>query len=168
MLISPEYLVLQRELHERSRHYGTSGKTWAEAVAKFADVVKAASILDYGAGKGTLADLFVGEDFREFDPAVPGKDTRPEPADLVVCGDVLEHIEPVYLESVLDDLRKLARKGVFLVIGTVPAMKTLADGRNAHLIVESSRWWLPRLMERWSLSEFRDYGPAFQCTMTVR
>jgi hypothetical protein len=34
-------------------------------------------------------------------------------------------------------------------------MKTLADGRNAHLIQEPPEWWLPKIMARWDLRLFQ-------------
>ncbi len=82
---------------------------------------------------------------REYDPAIEGKDGRPVFADLVVCTDVLEHIEPDRLDNVLTHLRTLARRAVFVVINTQPSNKTLTDGRNAHLIVEPAVWWYERL-----------------------
>src|SRR5262249_17383902 len=74
---------------------------------------------------------------------------RPQAADLVACTDVLEHIEPECIGAVLDDIASLVRHLVFLVIATQPAKKTLADGRNAHLIQEPVQWWAPPLMRRW-------------------
>ena len=74
---------------------------------------------------------------------------------MVACTDVLEHIEPDCLDHVLDHLCELAENVAFLVVATAPAQKTLADGRNAHLIVESARWWLPKLIERWDIQSFR-------------
>jgi hypothetical protein len=68
-------------------------------------------------------------------------------ADLVVCTDVLEHVEPELLDTVLRHLRSLARKAVFVVIATRPSNKTLSDGRNAHLIVETAEWWIAHLIE---------------------
>ncbi len=64
----------------------------------------------------------------EYDPAVAGKDLPPEPADLVVCTDVLEHIEPDCLDDVLSDLARLTKKVLLVNISTRPAVKVLADG----------------------------------------
>ena len=133
-----------------------------------ADIVRdagAESILDYGCGKGTFkasfADLKTRSIIREYDPAIPGKDAPPASADVVVCTDVLEHIEPECLEAVLDDLRRLTLKIAVLNIATRAAAKVLPDGRNAHLIVEPYTWWLPRLWERWSIVSFNNLGREF-------
>src|SRR5688572_27897097 len=145
MLISPQYARLNAELHRTNPHYGTSSAKRAAAIRAEAGRHGCRSVLDYGCGKGGLrAALGFSLDVREYDPAIEGKNERPKPADLVVCTDVLEHVEPECLDAVLDDLRSLALKAVFLVVSTVPSKKTLADGRNAHLIVEPLEWWLPR------------------------
>lgn len=158
MMITDEYRALNTELHASSPKYGTSGHRWAEVVMQLAADFKAYTVLDYGCGKSTLLKALppLAERpirFEQYDPCIPGLDEPPEPADLVVCTDVLEHIEPDCLEAVLDDLARLTIKAVFLEIATRPAVKTLADGRNAHLIVEQPAWWLPKLDKRWKRVE---------------
>lgn len=160
MLISDEYRKLNKELHETNEAYGTSGHKHAEAVIGLANAMQTADILDYGCGKGTL-NAAVGIRLKEYDPAVPGKDEHPAPADLVVCGDVLEHIEPDCLDYVLTDLEELTKRAIFLCVATRPAKKVLSDGRNAHLIVEPKEWWLPKLMERWDMMNFQNMGGEF-------
>jgi hypothetical protein len=63
----------------------------------------------------------------------------------------------------MSDLRDLAKRAVFLVVATRPAKKVLADGRNAHLIVEPASWWLPKIMDRWRVKAFQDFGGEFVC-----
>lgn len=165
MLISPEYLKLQKELHSRGS-YGISAGKWADAVDDLARRLPAASVLDYGCGRGFLWRELSARDlpysFHEYDPAIAGYEAPPESADLVYCGDVLEHIEPDYLDAVLDHIAKVARKAVFLVIATCPAVKTLADGRNAHLIVDPAWVWMTRLDKRWNVMGFGGNGGEFQ------
>lgn len=148
--ISQEYVRMNKELHQRPEGYGGGGHRHAEAVVSFAKALKAGSILDYGAGQRTLSQALAQENLsvaiRDYDPAVPGIDGPPAQADLVTCTDVLEHIEPEFLDSVLKHLRKLALKGLYLEIATRPANKTLKDGRNAHLIIQSSKWWVDTLI----------------------
>ena len=155
MLISDEYRALNAELHRRNELYGTTGEHWAPALAQIAASYEAKSILDYGCGKGTLAPKLPGFDVREYDPAVPGKDEPPQQADMVYCGDVLEHVEPECLNAVLNDLRRLTLKATMMIVATRPAEKTLADGRNAHLIVKPSRWWLRHILDRWDIDSFK-------------
>ncbi len=148
-LISETYRTLNRKLHERD-DYGAIGARHANEVVGLGRATKSDEILDYGCGKGTLRKALLKTEFivREYDPAVEGKDATPDPADMVVCTDVLEHIEPECLEDVLDDLERVTRKVAFLTVSTVPAEKTLEDGRNAHLIIKDHKWWLPRLWDR--------------------
>ena len=148
MLISPEYRDLNHQLHQTRPDYGTTVKKYVEQIDHMAQSVGAVSVLDYGCGKGLLAEALPHLLIAEYDPAIAGKDAPPDQADLVVCVDVLEHIEPECLDAVLDDLHRLTRKAIFLTVATRPAVKFLADGRNAHLIVEPFDWWRPRLEAR--------------------
>ena len=51
----------------------------------------------------------------------------------MICTDVLEHIEPDCLQAVLGHLRQVSREYTFVNISTRAAVKSLHDGRNAHL-----------------------------------
>jgi hypothetical protein len=152
-VISEEYRALNRQLHADRKDYGAGNQTaqWYPIVAQFAQVMGANAVLDYGAGKGKMGQAIAPMMVIPYDPAVPGMDDPPEPQDVVVSLDVLEHIEPDLLDNVLDDMQRCALKGVFLTINMRPAYKTLADGRNAHLIQKPIDWWLPKLMQRWDL-----------------
>lgn len=145
-LISHEYVELQKALHATPRGYGGNGRKWAQWVQLFADKYDCGSVLDYGCGQGSLKAALSGQlTCREYDPAIEGKDFPPSFADMVNVTDVLEHIEPEKLDNVLEHIRSLARKAVFVVISLKPSNKVLADGRNAHLIVEDQAWWRTRL-----------------------
>lgn len=151
-LISPHYRDEQRALHASPRGYGGKGSKWAGTVDALIQALDATSVLDYGCGQGTLAAALRVRNLpsvriAEYDPAIPGKDALPLFADLVVCTDVLEHIEPDRLSTVLAHLRMLARKAVFLVVNLREANKVLSDGRNAHLIIESAAWWEQRVTQ---------------------
>lgn len=147
--ISADYLRLQKALHRQPKGYGGRGDKWTEVVRNLAKEYECKSILDYGCGQGTLGSALRIRmptiDIREYDPAISGKDGKVAPADLVVCTDVLEHIEPDKLGVVIDHLFRLTNKVLFLVIATRPSKKFLADGRNSHLIIEPDSWWLERL-----------------------
>lgn len=171
-LITEEYRRMQQELH-RNPHYGVASESYAPLVA---DVIRAnrfGALLDYGAGKGRLAQT-LHEQFklpvtvRHYDPAIPEWATTPEPCDLVTCIDVLEHIEPELLANVLDDLRRVTRRiGVFTV-HTGPAIKLLSDGRNAHLTQQPAAWWLPQFLERFELVAFNRVDGGFWLVVEAR
>lgn len=149
-LISPQYQGLQRELHARPKAYGQRGYKWTAAVTDLIARFDAGSVLDYGCGQGTLIERLRQSGLRgvrwsEYDPAIAGKDQRPSFADLVVCTDVLEHVEPEKLNTVLAHLRMLARKAVFVVVATMDTAHVMADGRSTHLTIESGSWWQARV-----------------------
>jgi hypothetical protein len=151
-LISPEFRELNRRLHDERLDYGVGGGRHAETVVKLKESVKAASILDYGAGKGYLAKALPFPIW-QYDPAVPEIAQSPRPADLVVCTDVLEHIEPEKLPFVLDDLARVTRAFGYFVIHTGPAKKCYADGRNTHLIQQGFDWWKKTLGKRFTVAK---------------
>lgn len=164
-LISPAYREEQRMLHARPGGYGGKGNKWAGPVEQLAKRYGATSVLDYGCGQGSLgltlrAIRMPGVRFDDYDPAVIGKDHLPMFADLVVCTDVLEHIEPDRLDGVLAHLHMLARKAVFLVVATRPSSKVLTDGRNAHLILEDEAWWSARVAQAGFAVELGPKSPS--------
>jgi len=157
-LISEEYRRLQRDLHANP-DYGVASIAYAPLVADWLRRHRAERLLDYGAGKGRLAEelewlLPWPVEVRRYDPAVPQFAQPPEPCDFVACIDVLEHIEPGLLSNVLDDLQRVTAGAGLFTVHTEPAVKTLSDGRNAHLIQQPPRWWLPQFLARFELQQF--------------
>lgn len=169
MLISPSYRALVARLHLDRPDFGTGGHRWAKAVVNAYEEIGIKSVLDYGAGRGTLKAAVMETylksrmdfSFAEYDPAIPEISAPPDPADLVVCSDVIEHIEPECLDDVLTDIHRLARQYAMLVIATKPAKKTLADGRNAHLIVQPLSFWATKIEPLWRLRSIQGNGDAF-------
>jgi hypothetical protein len=152
--ISEEYRKLQQELH-LNPNYGIASLAFAPLVADIIRQTNPRSLSDYGAGKKNLLRALTeagigGFDYRPYDPAFP-EYGEPREADLVCCIDVLEHIEPPLLDNVLDELQDITTRMGFFSIHMGPAGKTLADGRNAHLIQKPSSWWLKRLVERFEI-----------------
>lgn len=155
MLITESYRELQKDLHARFDYgHGGDSKECEKLVRALAN--PGATVLDYGCGQGHLGRLLTDYDVEEYDPAIDGKDDEPASADVVVCADVLEHIEPELIWNVLIHLRALVRQHVVLVIATRPSGKVMADGRTAHLIVENADWWSARLSQVFDLVRFDD------------
>lgn len=157
--ISDEYLALQKEMHKGKgkQAYGVMGHIYADGIVQLAMVTRSQnSILDYGCGKQKLKNALPQFQVDGYDPCIAGLDAEPEPHDLVVCTDVLEHIEPDYLDSVLNHLVYLTRKAIFLAISTREARKSLPDGRNAHLIVEDYKWWMDKLWDRFTIGTMQN------------
>lgn len=103
------------------------------------------AVLDYGCGQGSLKKSLHPHRVQEYDPGIAGKDILPKPADLVVCTDVLEHVEPKTLMRVLDHIFKLTGYVAYIVVATRPANLILPSGRNAHLIIQDADWWISAL-----------------------
>lgn len=156
-MISEQYRKLNQDLHADNPNYGISGCKYASQVMALATSLQTQDVLDYGCGKSTLANNIPFK-IKQYDPAIPKYASLPEAADMVVCTDVLEHIEPEMIGEVLDHLKSLVKKRGLFVIATRPAKKTLSDGRNAHLIVENARWWLNALWDKFDILGFQNFG----------
>lgn len=163
-LISSQYRAEQAALHAKGG-YGTASLQFGDIVTELINKTGAHSLLDYGCGRmRNLASVIEPDhdiEYIAYDPAVPEFSEQAVPADLVTCIDVLEHIEPDLLDNVLDDLKRCTAGHGFFTIHTGPAVKTLSDGRNAHLIQEPAKWWLPKILDRWELRLFKPLPNGF-------
>lgn len=157
ILISSEYRELNMRLHRENLAYGVGGGKHAKTVMKLIESTKAKSILDYGCGKGYLANELPFPIW-EYDPAIPGKDQTPRPADLVICTDVLEHIEPDKLFLVLGDLARCVKSIGYFTIDTEPASKKLPNGENTHLIQKKRNWWERKLSKFFTVAKILESG----------
>ena len=158
--ITEEYRRLQQELHQNP-NYGVASLTFAPLVANVIRDTGVASVSDYGAGKknlvkGLASAGIVLPAYHPYDPAFP-EYGPPMPADLVCCIDVLEHIEPELVDNVIAELASIIRKLGFFTIHMGPAMKVLADGRNAHLIQKPSSWWLEKLIRHFDILQLQTH-----------
>lgn len=155
-LFTPEHVEMQRDLHARY-NYGKGVDAGECAMLVRGLAPYGSTVLDYGCGQGHFKRVLgIKYDIREYDPSIEGKDTRPSPADVVVCADVLEHVEPALIANVLSDLRNLTLRTAIMVIATKPSKKILADGRQSHLIVENAAWWRRRIEEKFLIDGFDD------------
>ncbi len=147
-LASPYYRDQLGEAHTVKK-WGTGGYSHVPMAAKFARELEASSILDYGSGRGTFKTEWRKQGLPggviEFDPGFPDKAVIPKPADMVVCTDVLEHVEPEKLDAVLTHIFRIGRKGAYLVIATKASNKVLPDGRNSHLIQKGLDYWQSKI-----------------------
>ena len=175
MTISLNYLAQQKKLHE-DPNYGEASISYAPLVSQvLAPFTGTASLSDYGAGKKNLykALTHLGvklSGYFPYDPAFP-EYGPPQPADLVCCIDVLEHIEPEFLENVLFQLYEITKKFGFFSISTGPASKILDDGRNAHLIQKPSSFWLSKLVKYFEIAHLESVDattPSFFVLVTPK
>ena len=146
--ISEEYVHQLSQLHDEKASFGDA--KGLKAIEKWLKEFKPQSIFDYGCGKGgvvkALHESYPDINAVGWDPGHPSFQNRPAGNwDMLISTDVLEHIEPVFLDSVLKDIHETFQKNAFLIIATSPAKKFLPDGRNAHLIVETPGWWKDKI-----------------------
>lgn len=172
LTITEHYRDLNAQLHRERADYGKRGHRHANAVTELALRIGARTVLDYGCGKGTLSFGLPGFlSCQSYDPCVSQFATPPDPAEVVVCTDVLEHIEPDCLHSVLCDLQRLTIRKLYVVIATHPdGSKTLPDGRDPHLIVRPAVWWQTRLEMHFAHVRHVATGKrdvTFECTTGV-
>ena len=161
MLITDSYRAEQERLHATGK-YGTASLEYGGIVSQLVEQTSSETLLDYGCGSMQNLRKVLDCDvlYLGYDPAVP-EFSRKAPSDLVVCIDVLEHIEPELLDNVLDDLQQLTKRWAFMTVHTGAARKTLSDGRNAHLIQQPPSWWLPKFFARWDVRSFQAMPQGF-------
>lgn len=158
--ITKEYLEQQRLLHENP-NYGVASLSFAPIVADIIKQANCKTVSDYGAGKRRLLEgLRLAQvelsSYYPYDPVFP-EYGEPRSADLVCCIDVLEHIEPDLIDAVIQDLSRITVNLGFFSIHMGPAVKTLADGRNAHLIQKPSSWWLKKLTDHFEILHLQSH-----------
>lgn len=152
-LISQTYLEEVEYEHSISQ-WGTAGLGNISAILNLANRINAKNILDYGSGCGNTANVLRENNFYvlEYEPGIVHKRKNlklinsPEfKTDLIICTDVLEHIEKDRLFNVLEHLKSINCPYYFVTVCTRPAARILSNGDNAHLIVENIDWWSTQL-----------------------
>jgi hypothetical protein len=160
-MISEAYRAEQEMLH-RNPNYGVASTYYAPLVDQVLRLSGLTDLLDYGAGKQRLKGCLTQPcEYHAYDPSIPEIAGTPDPHDVVACIDVLEHIEPEYLDAVLDDLKRLTKKVGVFTVHTKPAVKVLSDGRNAHLTQQPADWWMPKFEERFRLRILQEMDNGF-------
>jgi hypothetical protein len=151
-LISDDYRRLNAEMHVIEPAFGAGAKKSYDRTRQLCEHYKTEDVLDYGCGKATLREKF--SFIKCYDPAIPEHSKLPEPADLVICRDVMEHVEDESIDEVLDHVKSLAKKAAFFLIVFRESGQFLPDGRNTHISVHPKEWWEEKLRARWSKVRF--------------
>ena len=143
-IISEEYSAILLQYHNNRDDWGISANVndfTRDAILEY----NPNSILDFGCGKGLISKIFKKlypeKNIISFDPAFHSEDFLPEKVDMVYSKDVLEHVEPDYIDFVLQKHYNMMNKLCYHSISTRKAGAILPDGRNAHLIVQPAQWW---------------------------
>ena len=77
---------------------------------------------------------------------------------MVICTDVVEHVETECTFAVLDHIASLTKRVAGFSISLVPAVKVLSDGRNAHINLRAQEFWLRELNKRFIVAEAKSRG----------
>jgi hypothetical protein len=165
-LISQAYIKENQALHETTNF----GQTNHSINKRISAIIHAASnkgvcdsVLDYGCGKGLLiqqlAKEFPNLEINGYDPGISKFASPSQPSDIVICFDVLEHIEDDKINAVLDDISSKTCNFFIGIIDLLPAKKQLSDGRNAHLLIAPPGWWMDRLTEKFKIGHYYIYQP---------
>lgn len=146
-LHSDEYAALLKLNHEQAG----VGKPWGRSgLRNFGDRVKTflgnhpeiKTVLDFGAGQCSLGNSIEGFEWTNYDPGIPGIDVLPNGNfDIILSSDVMEHIEPEHVGSVIRWLHQHSKYYQYHLIACDPCKSVLPDGRNAHLTVREPEWW---------------------------
>jgi len=159
---SKTYEKMQMEMHEFYDKYGS------DMVPKYKwltlDIIGKAiltlhtklrrnlTILDYGCGQGnmseTMSGIFKVIDVTSYDPFVERFSKEPEEVfDVVVCVDVMEHVEEQCVDNTIEFISKHCKNMAVFVIALHDAKKDLVDGRNAHITQKNPMWWVQKLQQ---------------------
>jgi hypothetical protein len=154
---------MYESLTEATKFHAVNQDNWiGEALAEYKhqifQIIKnnnVKTILDYGCGKAKFHSILfnnrkvpgspMGINITPYDPAVAQFSNKPTGQyDLVLCIDVMEHVQEDKVDEVLKDIFSYSNK-VFLTITCYPAMQVLPNGKNAHYTIKEPDWWKEKL-----------------------
>ncbi len=161
-LFSEQHIEQQKTIHEQCPAYGNSALLFAPMVSELINANNVSKLLDYGAGQGAVPqnlELDHRVDVQLYDPAIEKFSAAPAAAEMVICLDVLDSVEPDCVEDVLDDLRELTEKMAFFSINTQKPSELELDDSVGHY--QPVEWWLPKLMARFELHYFSRIANGF-------
>ena len=150
--ISKEYSTLMSQIHSDKVNFGGDIKAF-RVIDRLIIKYKIKSIIDYGCGKGDLI-FNIKEKYPEievfgFDPGNPDFAILPtKQYQMIITSDVMEHIEPRFLNNVLEHINSLFTDIGYFYIATSPSKKDLSNGRNAHLIVAGPDYWREKIEKK--------------------
>ena len=141
---------------------GQTTSQYADIIKKIIEQNNYRTLLEYGCGKAFYYDnQFVlknkkinslkdywGVGVRLYDPCFEKFSVlTTKKSDLTICIDVLEHIPEEDINWVLKEFFKLTKSMVFMNIACTPAVALLPNGKNAHINIQTPKYWHEKLME---------------------
>lgn len=154
------YLQRHRDTHGRFAAFGTHEHPYLHTTMRelAAGIAPAPSLLDYGCGKGAfLAAMRRAGIFGElvgFDPALPAVAARPESRfDIVTCLDVLDQVEPRFIDAVICDVAQFTR-------GTAVFDIVTKQAKGVDRKTEPAFLWHTRIARRMRIAATRLHVPS--------
>jgi hypothetical protein len=156
------YEELQKDLHKKGK-YGAEGHHDLELVGRsvlalYHKYRRKLTFLDYGCGQEKLSkalnQIFNVLDTTLYDPFIDKHSKEPEGEfDLVTCFDVMEHVEEPCINNVLKHIVEKSKAVILFSIALGDAVKTLKDGRNAHITQKNAMWWYKKIAQYFAIVE---------------
>jgi len=165
--VSDTYAAQLKELHNKNQAFGV-GNVTAKHYPTIRGIIQKrsfGSVLDYGCGKGHFIkfaqEAMPGLRVEGFDVASDEYAVLPKDVfDMVVCLDVMEHVEFGALSSVLAEIRDRTGKVFVCSVANYPAGKMLPDGRNAHVTQMPFGYWFNMFSCFFRVDQFIRTGKA--------
>jgi len=147
------YSFLLNLMHlKKTAFVGHSLKNNLIYINKIIDDINIETLLDFGCGKPILynpnpynkknLDIYLYDPFNSKYKKLPTKKY-----DLIVCTDVMEHVQKENIKNVLTKMNSYVVKVIYFAICTRPAHKNLPDGQNAHITILNENEWAKIIRE---------------------
>lgn len=151
-MISETYRQQLYQYRGINKDWGQTVKTKVFDIECFATDNACRTMLDFGSGAGILSQKLKEKfNITEYDVGIVGKNILPDDNfDITVCVDVMEHVEPNYINQTLDWIRLHTSKVAFFTICCIPSKGHFANGSNLHKTVCPPEYWLGKLSSRFS------------------
>jgi hypothetical protein len=183
-MITPEYAEQLKREHANSKNWGGSTNKYGsgDILGLITSRPYIRSVLDYGCGKGELSRYLAqhvpGIPVTEYDPGIPGKDIPPEGRfGLVVTCDVIEHVEPEFIDRTLVKLAEYTQSVMYNNIACSPDLHIFDagpyEGQDRHISQSLPDVWLERFKTvitdpKISLMEYRSIRRRHKTGMRSR
>ena len=160
-LFSEEY---QQELIAKHNKKGWGGAVQGKGgtINTYMELSRAKSVLDYGAGSSAFRKEIEVQfpkykyTIHEYEPGRVELSNDPPVCDASICFDVMEHIEPEYVDNVIKHIYDKTNYWTFQDICLKASYNYFPSGKNLHLTVKPAEWWIEKLKDHWTF-----------CNMTV-
>lgn len=152
--LAPQYKLMAES---GGNFYGLSVLRHKEEIGMLVSALEAKTVLDFGCGRGDAYSTpyevhlewgLTRSNVRLYDPAFVRHGRMPAGVfDLVICSDVLEHIEEAEVDAFIGRLFRFSHKHVWASVCCRPAKKFFPDGRNLHVTIHPYLWWHEKFTE---------------------